>query len=282
MKDFTISKSITDRTDANLNIYMRQISNYKLLTQDQEVELANRIRQNDPKALVELVNSNLRYVISVAKSYQKCGLDLLDLIEAGNIGLITAANKFDEKRGFKFISFATYWIHQAIMDELNKYGRTIRIPANVINEKKKIMKAANRFAHKHKRNPTTFELAEELGLPEYVVTSTFDSTTTVSIDTLIDSESGYCIGDTISDGSDPYENFTTTHYRDTIDFALYSPEIDEKSRNVLKHTFGYDAEEMSIRDIAEEENMTEQQVYQAKYKAIKKLKDISGPNDPRI
>lgn len=280
MKDFTISKSITDRSNSCLKIYMSEVSKYKLLTLEEEAELARRIRRNDKKALEKLVNSNLRYVISVAKTYQNCGLDLMDIINAGNIGLMKAAEKFDERKGFKFISFASYWIRQEIMDELNKYGRTVRLPANIINEKNKIKHAANMFAQKYDRQPSNSELAAMLNISEYVIEHTLNEIVVVSIDKVIDEESGYCIADTLSDDFNPYEDYYTTHDRETIDWLISS--LDDQTREIIKYTYGYDSEELTVKEIADIMGISKQKVYQTIYKAQKKMRALAGCNDPRF
>ena len=165
MRQLKITKSITNRESASLDKYLQEIGREELISVDREVELAGRIRNGDRAALEELVRSNLRFVVSVAKQYQNQGLSLPDLINEGNLGLIKAAEKFDETRGFKFISYAVWWIRQSILQALAEQSRIVRLPLNQVGSMNKINKALQRFEQEHERRPSAEELAEALDMP---------------------------------------------------------------------------------------------------------------------
>ena len=166
MRQLKITKSITNRESESLDKYLQEIGKEELLSTDEEVELAQRIRKGDRKALEKLTKANLRFVVSVAKQYQNQGLSLADLINEGNLGLIKAAEKFDETRGFKFISYAVWWIRQSILQAIAEQSRIVRLPLNQVGAVNKINREANRFEQEHERRPSTEELAEKIDLPE--------------------------------------------------------------------------------------------------------------------
>lgn len=166
MRQLKITKSITNRESESLDKYLQEIGKEELLSTDEEVELAQRIRKGDHKALERLTKANLRFVVSVAKQYQNQGLSLPDLINEGNLGLIKAAEKFDETRGFKFISYAVWWIRQSILQAIAEQSRIVRLPLNQVGAVNKINREANRFEQEHERRPSTEELAEKIDLPE--------------------------------------------------------------------------------------------------------------------
>ena len=172
MRQLKITKSITNRESASLDKYLQEIGKEELITVEEEVELAQRIRKGDQEALEKLTKANLRFVVSVAKQYQNQGLSLPDLINEGNLGLIKAAEKFDETRGFKFISYAVWWIRQSILQALAEQSRIVRLPLNQVGSLNKINKAFARFEQEHERTPSPEELATELDLPREKVTDT--------------------------------------------------------------------------------------------------------------
>lgn len=165
MRQLKITKSITNRESASLDKYLQEIGRKDLITVDEEVELAQRIKQGDQAALDKLVSANLRFVVSVAKQYQNQGLSLPDLIDEGNLGLIKAAQKFDETRGFKFISYAVWWIRQSILQALAEQSRIVRLPLNQVGSLNKIGKALQRFEQENERRPSASELADQLDVP---------------------------------------------------------------------------------------------------------------------
>ena len=172
MRQLKITKSITNRESASLDKYLQEIGKEELITVEEEVELAQRIKKGDQEALEKLTKANLRFVVSVAKQYQNQGLSLPDLINEGNLGLIKAAEKFDETRGFKFISYAVWWIRQSILQALAEQSRIVRLPLNQVGSLNKINKAFARFEQEHERTPSPEELANELELPKEKVTDT--------------------------------------------------------------------------------------------------------------
>jgi len=166
MRQLKITKSITNRESASLDKYLQEIGKEELLSIDEEVELAQRIRKGDRKALERLTKANLRFVVSVAKQYQNQGLSLSDLINEGNVGLIKAAEKFDETRGFKFISYAVWWIRQSILQAIAEQSRIVRLPLNQVGSVNKITRALNQFEQENERRPNTREIAERTDIPE--------------------------------------------------------------------------------------------------------------------
>ena len=172
MRQLKITKSITNRESASLDKYLQEIGREELITVEEEVELAQRIKKGDQKALEKLTSANLRFVVSVAKQYQNQGLSLPDLINEGNLGLIRAAEKFDETRGFKFISYAVWWIRQSILQALAEQSRIVRLPLNQVGSLNKINKALARFEQEHERAPSPEELAKELDLPKDKIADT--------------------------------------------------------------------------------------------------------------
>ena len=165
MRQLKITKSITNRESASLDKYLQEIGREELITVEEEVELAGRIRKGDRRALEKLTKANLRFVVSVAKQYQNQGLSLPDLINEGNLGLIKAAEKFDETRGFKFISYAVWWIRQSILQALAEQSRIVRLPLNQVGSLNKISKALSKFEQENERRPSADEIADELGIP---------------------------------------------------------------------------------------------------------------------
>ncbi|HAN78097.1 MAG TPA: RNA polymerase subunit sigma, partial [Bacteroidales bacterium] len=166
MRQLKITKSITNRESASLDKYLQEIGRYELISVEEEVELAQRIKKGDKRAIEELTRANLRFVVSVAKQYQNQGLSLPDLINEGNLGLIKAAEKFDETRGFKFISYAVWWIRQSIMQAINEQSRIVRLPLNQVSSLSKYKKAVSKFEQENERRPTADELSVILDLPK--------------------------------------------------------------------------------------------------------------------
>ena len=183
MRQLKITKSITNRESASLDKYLQEIGHEELLSVEEEVELAGRIRKGDRKALEKLTKANLRFVVSVAKQYQNQGLSLPDLINEGNLGLIKAAEKFDETRGFKFISYAVWWIRQSILQAIAEQSRIVRLPLNQVGSVNKINRALNKFEQEHERRPSVNEIAETTDLPEDKIADAMNANTRhVSVD----------------------------------------------------------------------------------------------------
>lgn len=203
MRQLKITKSITNRESESLDKYLQEIGKEELLSTDEEVELAQRIRKGDHKALERLTKANLRFVVSVAKQYQNQGLSLPDLINEGNLGLIKAAEKFDETRGFKFISYAVWWIRQSILQAIAEQSRIVRLPLNQVGAVNKINREANRFEQEHERRPSTEELAEKIDLPEEKIDDALHvSGHHVSVDApFVDGEDNSLLDVLVNDGS---------------------------------------------------------------------------------
>src|SRR6056297_1834185 len=204
MRNLLIHKQITNRDEFSIDKYLVEISKEDLLTPEQEVELARRIKNNDQKALEKLIRGNLRFVVSVAKKYQYGGLSLLDLINEGNLGLIKAAQKFDETKGFKFISYAVWWIRQSIIQALAEQGRTVRLPLNKVNAISKIYKTFSEIEQKYEREATQEELSQVLHWsPETIKQCWQNSNKPISMDAPLNEEEEYTFSDTVKSKDNP-------------------------------------------------------------------------------
>ena len=259
MRQLKITKSITNRESASLDKYLQEIGREELITVDREVELAGRIRNGDRAALEELVRSNLRFVVSVAKQYQNQGLSLPDLINEGNLGLIKAAEKFDETRGFKFISYAVWWIRQSILQALAEQSRIVRLPLNQVGSMNKINKAYQRFEQEHERKPSAEELAEMLDIPVDKIAETLKmSGRHVLIDVMVNEDSPNADRGLIN------ESLSTE-----IGRALAT--LTPREADILRKFFGIGTPEKTLEEIGDELHLTRERVRQIKEKAIRKL-----------
>ncbi len=279
MRQLKIQKSITGRESASLEKYMQEIGREELINMDEEVELAQKIRSGDKKALDKLVKANLRFVISVAKQYQNQGLALADLINEGNIGLIKAAEKFDETRGFKFISYAVWWIRQSIMQALAEQSRIVRLPANQVGSQNKIKHAIQRFEQEYERMPSVEELSEELDMPLDKVDGLLrNSGRHVSLDApLTEGEEGTRLdvipGDDIPVTDDGLIKESLFIELDTALKCI----LNEREQAVIKKSFGLGCAEMTLDEVAQDLGLTRERVRQIKDKALKHLR-ISDKN----
>ncbi len=279
MRQLKISKSITNRESQSIEKYLQEIGKLPLLTAEQEVALAKRIKQGDEDALETLVNANLRFVVSVAKQYQNSSMSLNDLINEGNLGLVKAAQKFDETRGFKFISYAVWWIRQSIIQALAEQSRLIRLPLNKVGSLTKINKAFAELEQKYEREPSAEELAELLDLElEQVQTTLGVSSWHVSIDTPFDDGQD---ASTLLDVLPNNEEFATDnnvayHGSLSVECNRTLATLSERERDVVKMFFGigYD-HPYSLEDIGDRFDLTRERVRQIKDKAISKLKSES-------
>jgi len=276
MRQLKITKSITNRDSSSLEKYLQEVGKEELITADEEVELAQRIKKGDRVALEKLTRANLRFVISVAKQYQFQGLSLPDLINEGNLGLIKAAKRFDETKGFKFISYAVWWIRQSILQAIAEQSRVVRLPLNKVGSINKLHKAYSKLEQQHDRTPTADELAEFVDLPKDKVENTMQlSGKPVSVDApFSDSEDGTLL--------DVMENRDTPDTDDSLECESLSREIDrtlsilpDKERAVLKYYYGLGGREMSLEEIASQLNLTRERVRQIKEKAIRRLRHSS-------
>lgn len=272
MQQLKISQAPTNR-DPLLNRYLQEIGREELLTVDEEVELAQRIRQGDQAAVERLVRANLRFVVSVAKQYQNQGLDLMDLISEGNVGLQKAAQKFDETRGFKFISYAVWWIRQSILQALAEQSRIVRLPLNQVGSINKIRKVLNKFEQENMRAPSVEELAKELDVPAEKIAETMKvSGRQVSVDAPFQEGEDNSLLDVLTNNDMPATDAALT--RDSlsteVDRALM--QLHERERQILKYFFGIGCQEMTLEEIGAKFDLTRERVRQIKEKAIKRLK----------
>ena len=273
MRQLKISKSITNRNSQSLEKYLQEIGKEDLVSTDEEVELAQRIRQGDQKALDKLTRANLRFVVSVAKQYQNQGLSLPDLIDEGNLGLIKAAKKFDETRGFKFISYAVWWIRQSILQALADQSREIRLPLNQVGLNNRISKEISKFEQENQRRPSAEELAQRLDMPLEKVASALKAFyRTVSVDEPVADGDDKCMADTLANDDVPSTDATLTQesLSKEVDRALN--QLQGKEREILRLWFGIGCREMTLEEIGDKFNLTRERVRQIKEKAIRKLK----------
>jgi len=276
MRQLKITKSITNRESASLDKYLQEIGKEELITVEEEVELAQRIRKGDKEALEKLTRANLRFVVSVAKQYQNQGLSLPDLINEGNLGLIRAAEKFDETRGFKFISYAVWWIRQSILQALAEQSRIVRLPLNQVGTLNKINKALARFEQEHERTPTPEELAEILDLPKEKVMDTLRvAGKHVSVDATITEGEDTCLIDVIENHDSPVADsrLINESLKKEIERALAT--LTDKERDILRYFFGLGVPEKTLEEIGEQFGLTRERVRQIKEKAIRRLRHTS-------
>ncbi len=276
MRQLKITKSITNRESASLDKYLQEIGREDLITVEEEVELAQRIRQGDRKALEKLTRANLRFVVSVAKQYQNQGLTLPDLINEGNLGLIKAAEKFDETRGFKFISYAVWWIRQSILQALAEQSRIVRLPLNQVGSLNKINKAFSRFEQENERRPSAEELADDLELPADKIADTLKvSGRHISVDApFVEGEDNSLLDVLVNNDSPNADNsLMKESLGREIDRALST--LTEREASIVKHFFGVGCTEMTLEEIGEKFGLTRERVRQIKEKAIRRLRHSS-------
>lgn len=277
MRQLKITKSITNRETASLDKYLQEIGREELVSPEEEVELAQRIRKGDQEALEKLTRANLRFVVSVAKQYQNQGLSLPDLINEGNLGLIKAAEKFDETRGFKFISYAVWWIRQSILQALAEQSRIVRLPLNQVGSLNKINKALGKFEQENERQPSTEELADMIDIPKDKIADTLRvSGRHVSVDApFVEGEDNSLLDVLPNDDSPSADRGLTNESLGTeIERALQILTVRE--REIIKSFFGIGCQEMTLEEIGERLDLTRERVRQIKEKAIRKLKKPSA------
>lgn len=273
MRQLKIAPSITKRDGEILDKYLQEIGREEMLTPDQEVELARRIHEGDRKALDRLVRSNLRFVVSVAKQYQNQGMSLPDLINEGNLGLIKAAEKFDETRGFKFISYAVWWIRQSILQAMSEHSRIVRLPLNHVGAINKIHKAMDAFEQENQRRASPEEIAEMLDIPvEKVRESMRVSGRSVSVDTPFrDGEDGTML-DMMANEDDPGTDSGLNLESLSTDIHHALAQLPEREREVLQALFGIGTRELSLEEIGDKYGLTRERVRQIKEKALRHIK----------
>lgn len=278
MRQLKISKSITNRELASLDKYLADIAKEEMVSPEEEVALAQRIKNGDEIALERLVKSNLRFVVSVAKQYQNQGLSLPDLINEGNMGLIKAAKRFDETKGFKFISYAVWWIRQSILQAVAEQSRLVRLPLNQVGALSKIKKTSSRLEQLYHRQPTVKEIADELDIPEYKVMAAFRmNAKEVSMDAPLNDDEDMLLIDTIiPEGSDATDDSVARNL-DGIELRRVMSVLTDKERDIINLYFGIDvSHNYTLEEIAYRLDLTRERVRQIKDKALKKLKQ--GPS----
>ncbi len=273
MRQLKITKSITNRESASLEKYLQEIGKEELLTVEEEVELAQRIRKGDRRALDKLTKANLRFVVSVAKQYQNQGLSLPDLINEGNVGLIKAAKKFDETRGFKFISYAVWWIRQNILQAIAEQSRIVRLPLNQVGSMNKINRALNKFEQENERRPSIEEISEEINIPTDKIDDAMKTTGRhVSVDApFSEGEEGGLL-DVLVNNDSPMadKQLVMESLRAEINNVLQC--LNERERNIVESFYGINRPEMTLDEIGTKYGLTRERVRQIKEKAIRQLR----------
>jgi RNA polymerase primary sigma factor len=277
MRQLKISKQITNRESQSLDKYLQEIGRVELLSPDEEVELAKRIRSHDAQALERLTKANLRFVVSVAKQYQNQGLTLGDLINEGNLGLIKAAQRFDETRGFKFISYAVWWIRQSILQALAEQSRIVRLPLNRVGSLNKMARAFSELEQRYEREPSPEEVAEVLEIAESEVAETMKmSGRHVSMDAPFQQGEENNLLDVMEDDleSPPDSGLLTDSLRREVQRVLST--LTQREADVVSLYFGLDGlTSLNLEEIGEKFNLTRERVRQIKEKAIRRLRHTS-------
>ena len=274
MRQLKISKSITNRESAALDKYLQEIGHEELISVEEEVELAQRIRKGDRKALEKLTKANLRFVVSVAKQYQNQGLSLPDLINEGNLGLIKAAEKFDETRGFKFISYAVWWIRQSILQAIAEQSRIVRLPLNQVGAMNKVNRMQSKFEQVNERKPSLAEIAESVDLPADKIEDAMKvQSRHVSVDApFVDGDDNSLLDILPNDDAPMADNtLVMESLRNEIKRALQT--LNDRERKIVEAFFGIDQPEMTLEEIGDKYGLTRERVRQIKEKAIRRLRN---------
>ncbi len=273
MRQLKITKSITNRESESLERYLQEIGKEDLLSAEEEVELAQRIRKGDHKALERLTKANLRFVVSVAKQYQNQGMSLADLINEGNVGLIKAAEKFDETRGFKFISYAVWWIRQSILQAIAEQSRIVRLPLNQVGSVNKINRELNKFEQEHERRPSIDEISEKIDLPREKVDEAINvSGRHISVDAPFSEGAENSLLDVLINDNSPMADrqLVMESLKEEINHALKI--LNERERNIIEAFFGINQPELTLEEIGTKFGLTRERVRQIKEKAIRRLR----------
>ena len=277
MRQLKIGDKITKRDDAALDKYLVDISREKLISTDEEVELAQKIHKGDQRALNKLVRANLRFVVSVAKQYQNQGLSLNDLVNEGNIGLVKAAQKFDETRGFKFISYAVWWIRQSILQAISEQSRIVRMPLNQVGFQSKLSKAIVNFEQENERRPSVQELADILETDEEKVREALGTNgKKVSVDAPFQDEDSGSLIDIMTDETAPATDNKMERESLSKDLDAALGTLSDRERQVLKMLFGIGCNEMTADEGANTLSLTRERVRQIKERALKRLRESNN------
>ena len=273
MRQLKISKSITNRESASLEKYLQEIGHKDLLTADEEVELAQQIRKGDRKALERLTKANLRFVVSVAKQYQNKGLSLPDLINEGNLGLIKAAERYDETRGFKFISYAVWWIRQSILQAIAEQSRIVRLPLNQVGSVNRIARELNKFEQENERKPSVEEMADRIDLPEEKIAEAMKiNTNHVSMDAPFADGEDNSLLDFLPNTDSPSTDNVLDQESLRTEIGRVLDVLNDREQKVIKAFFGIGMQEMTLEEIGDKYNLTRERVRQIKEKAIRRLR----------
>lgn len=274
MKSFKITQSITDRKDASLGIYFKDVSKLSMITPEKEVELTKRIKLGDKAAANELVTANLRFVISVAKQYQNKGLDLVDLIQEGNIGMLEAAYKFDETRGYRFISYAVWWIRQSIMRAISEQCRTVRVPMSQIVNMSKINKMSEKFEQENDRAPSMEEIEEETNLNRKKINMSLASTyRSVSLESPLRDEDVSCLLDVLPNDNSESTDTTALKSDLIIEIECILSKLSYREQDVLRMSFGIGMQTMSNDEIANRFGIGGERIRQIQHSAINHIRN---------
>lgn len=277
MRQLKITKQVTNRESVSLDKYLQDIGKVDLITADEEVELAQRIRQGDQEALNKLTTANLRFVVSVAKQYQNQGLKLPDLINEGNVGLVKAAKRFDETRGFKFISYAVWWIRQSILQALAEQSRVVRLPLNKIGSINKINKAFSHLEQINQRPPTSSEIAKELDLSIYVVEQSLkNSGRHLSMDAPLKEGETSSLYDVVRSGESPNPDAGLLQDSLNLEINMVLDSLSQREADVIRLFYGLGGQQpMTLEEIGETFGLTRERVRQIREKGIRKLRQGS-------
>ena len=274
MKSFKITQSITDRKDASLGIYFKDVSKLSMITPEKEIELTRRIKLGDKAAANELVTANLRFVISVAKQYQNKGLDLVDLIQEGNIGMLEAAYKFDETRGYRFISYAVWWIRQSIMRAISEQCRTVRVPMSQIVNMSKINKMSEKFEQKNGRVPSMEEIGEETNLNRNKINMSLASTyRSVSLESPLRDEDVSCLLDVLPNDNSESTDTTALKSDLILEIERILSKLSYREQDVLRMSFGIGVQAMSNDEIANRFGIGGERIRQIQHSAINHIRN---------
>ncbi len=277
MRQLKITKSITNRNTASLDKYLQEIGKEDLITAEQEVELARRIKSGDDIALEKLTKANLRFVVSVAKQYQNQGLSLPDLINEGNVGLIKAASRFDETRGFKFISYAVWWIRQSILQALAEQSRIVRLPLNQVGSLNKIKKTSSKLEQRFERPPSAHEIADEMEVPDHKIDTAMKiATRYVSMDAPLVADEDTNFLDLFVPKDAPETDEFLMHESLGREIQRSLATLSEKERDVINMYYGIGLNHgLTLEEIGSKFNLTRERVRQIKEKAIRRLRHTS-------
>jgi RNA polymerase primary sigma factor len=273
MRQLKITKSITNRESASLEKYLQEIGKEEMISAEEEVELAQQIRKGDKKALERLTRANLRFVVSVAKQYQNQGLSLPDLINEGNLGLLKAAERFDETRGFKFISYAVWWIRQSILQAISEQSRIVRLPLNQVGSVNKINREINRFEQANERRPSIEEIAEKIDLPEDKIDEAMNiNGHHISVDAPFTEGEDNSLLDIMPNSDSPMADMSLVAESLKAEIQNALSVLNERERNVIEASYGINCPELTLEEIGEKFGLTRERVRQIKEKAIRKLR----------